>query len=60
MTTTPTDADIERLAVLLGLTIDPASRDAVREYFAGLLAVSRLVTDFPLPEDLEAAPVFRP
>lgn len=60
MTPTPTDADIERLAALVGLTIDPARRDAVREYLAALLAVSRLVTDFPLPEDLEAAPVFRP
>jgi hypothetical protein len=55
-----TDADVDRLAVMLGLTIDPSSRAAVREHLAGMLAVARLVTDFPLPDDVEAAPIFRP
>jgi hypothetical protein len=55
-----TDADIDRLAAILGLTIDPASREAVREHVAYMLATARLVTDFPLPDDVEAAPVFRP
>ena len=55
-----TDADIDRLAAILGLTIDPASREAVREHVASMLAVARLVTEFPLPDDVEPAPVFRP
>jgi hypothetical protein len=55
-----TDADIDRLAAILGLTIDPASREAVREHVASMLAAARLVTEFPLPDDVEPAPVFRP
>ena len=55
-----TDADIDRLAAMLGLTIDPSSRTAVREHMAAMLAAAQLVTDFPLPDDLEAAPIFRP
>jgi hypothetical protein len=54
------DADLERLAVTLGLTIDPALRAAVAQQLAGLLAAARLVEEFALPESTEMAPGFEP
>ena len=47
-------------AVFIGLSIAPADRLAVAQQLSGLLTVARLVTEFPLPDDVEAAPVFRP
>jgi hypothetical protein len=55
-----TEADVERLAALVGLTIDPASRAAVAQNLAGLLAAARLVAEFPLPDEAEPAPRFEP
>jgi hypothetical protein len=55
-----TEAEVETLAALVGLSIDPAYRGAVAEQLTALLGVARLVTDFPLPDDVEVAPVFRP
>jgi hypothetical protein len=62
MSTPPrvTEAEVEALAALVGLSIDPAERAAVAQQLTGLLGVARLVTDFPLPDDVEVAPVFRP
>lgn len=57
---TPTAADIDALAAPLGLRIDSAHRAAVAEHLAGLLAAARLFMDFPLPDDADAAPIFRP
>lgn len=54
------DDDVERLAALLGLPISPADRHAVALTLGFLLTVGQLVTEFPLPDDVEAAPVFRP
>jgi Protein of unknown function (DUF4089) len=56
---TPTEADVERLAAALGLPLEPGSAAAVAEHFAGLLAYSRLFTEFPLPDDVELPPVFQ-
>ena len=59
--TTPlSDADIERMAALIGLTVAPAHRAAVAQQLTGLLAAARLFADFPLGEDVEPAPGFRP
>jgi hypothetical protein len=55
-----TEAEVEALAALVGLSIDPAYRAAVAQQLTALLGVARLVTEFPLPDDVEAAPVFRP
>jgi Asp-tRNA(Asn)/Glu-tRNA(Gln) amidotransferase C subunit len=55
-----TEAEVERLAALVDLPIDPADRAAVAQQLSGLLNVARLVTEFPLPDDVEPAPVFRP
>ena len=54
------EAEVERLAALVGLAIDPADRAAVAQQLTGLLATARLVTEFPLPDDVEPGPVFRP
>ena len=54
-----TDVEVERLAALVGLSIDPADRLGVAQQLSGLLTVARLVTEFPLPDDVEGAPVFR-
>ena len=43
-----------------GLPLEPGSAAAVAEQLAGLLASARLFAEFPLPDDVEPAPVFRP
>ena len=55
-----TEVDVEQLAALAGLSIAPADRLAVAQQLSALLTVARLVTEFPLPDDVEAAPVFCP
>jgi hypothetical protein len=55
-----TEADVERLAAALGLPLEPGSAAAVAEHLAGLLAYARLFAEFPLPDDVEPPPVFRP
>ena len=55
-----TVADVERLAATVGLRIDPAMLDAVAQHLALLLAAGRLLDEFPLTEDVEPAPGFRP
>ncbi len=54
------EADVERLSALLGLPIEPESRAAVADNLAGLLTAARLLAEFPLPDDVEPAPIFRP
>jgi hypothetical protein len=54
------EAEIERLAALLGLPIEPESRAAVAENLAGLLNAARVLAELPLPDDAEPAPIFRP
>jgi len=55
-----TEVDVERLAALLGLPIEPESRAAVAEIVTGLLDAARVLAEFPLPDDAEPAPIFRP
>jgi hypothetical protein len=55
-----TETDVERLAAGVGLSIAPTDRQAVAQQLSGLLTVAQLVTEFPLPDEVEAAPVFRP
>jgi len=54
-----TEADVDRLAVLAGLPIDPADRADVATALAALLEAAALVMEFSLPEDIHPAPVFR-
>jgi len=55
-----TDADVERLAAQVGLSIAPESRAAVAQHLAGLLAAARILDEFTLPEPIEPAPRFDP
>jgi hypothetical protein len=55
-----TEADVERLAELIGLPIEPESRAAVAEILDTLLTAARTLAEFPLPDDAEPAPIFRP
>ena len=55
-----TESEIEQLAAHLGLSVAPADRPAVAELLGSLLTNARLVSEFPLPDEIEAAPVFHP
>jgi Protein of unknown function (DUF4089) len=55
-----TEADVERLAASVGLTLDLARRAAVAQQLAGLLVAARLFADFPLDTRVEPAPEFHP
>jgi 1-carboxybiuret hydrolase subunit AtzG-like protein len=50
----------ERMAAAVGLPLDPARKAAVAQHLALLLAAASLVLEFPLSEEIEAAPVFEP
>jgi hypothetical protein len=54
------DAYIEQMSEILDLQIDPEFRPGVLKNFASICVIATLVTDFPLPENIEAAPVFKP
>jgi Protein of unknown function (DUF4089) len=49
----------DAMAPLLGIAIDPAWRGAVVANLKANAAAARLVGEFPLPDELEPAPVFR-
>ena len=55
-----TEGDVERLAAVVGLPISPEELPAVATALGVLLTAAQLVSEFPLPDDVEAAPVFRP
>ena len=50
----------DHTAAALDLTLAPDHRDGVLDQLAFLLATARLFMDFPLPDETEPAPVFRP
>ena len=58
MTDADLDAYIDASAKLLGLTIDPAWKDAVRANLAVTVRMGAIVAAFPLPDEAEPAPVF--
>jgi hypothetical protein len=45
---------------LVGLPIRPEYRDAVIEDMSRIASVAAVLTEFPLPPETEAAPVFEP
>lgn len=53
------DAYIDAASALLGIPVDPAWIAAIGANLTVLRAASGLVADFPLPDEAEAAPVFR-
>lgn len=52
-------AFVDAAAALIAVPIDARSRASVVSHFARLLAAAALVEEFSLPDDIEAAPVFR-
>jgi anthranilate phosphoribosyltransferase len=61
METAPDEtAYLDAAAILLGLPIRPEHRDEVAAAFAVLREQARLLAQFALPEDTEAAPRFIP
>lgn len=53
------DAWLDANAMLLGLTVAPEWRDAVRLHLSITRDHARRVMAFPLPDDAEPAPVYR-
>lgn len=52
-------AIIKAMAPLLGIQVDPAWQATVAANLRAVSAAAGLVLDFPLPDELEPAPVFR-
>jgi 1-carboxybiuret hydrolase subunit AtzG-like len=53
-------ATVDRVAETIGLEIAAAHRPGVIANFERISGLAALVTAFPLPEDVEIAPVFVP
>jgi hypothetical protein len=51
---------VDQMALLLDLPIKDEYRDGVVANFERIKAIAQLVNLFPLPEEIEAAPVFEP
>jgi Protein of unknown function (DUF4089) len=58
----PFDAEsyVDIAAALIGLPLDPAHRPGVILNVQRIAEMAELVMAFPLPEETEPAPVFRP
>jgi hypothetical protein len=51
---------VNQTASLLNLNLPDEYRDGVVANFERIQVIAKLVNEFPLPEDIEAAPVFEP
>lgn len=51
---------VDQMALLLDLQLKKEYRDGVVENFGRIKAIAQLVIEFPLPSEIEAAPVFEP
>jgi hypothetical protein len=51
---------VDLMAQLLELPLDPEHRPGVVANFARTAAIAQLVMEFPLPDDIEIAPIFQP
>ncbi|MEQ8755986.1 MAG: DUF4089 domain-containing protein [Coleofasciculus sp. G1-WW12-02] len=51
---------VDRMAEFIDLPIDPEYRPGVVDNMTRIAAIAQLVNDFPLPDTIEAAPVFEP
>jgi len=56
----PPPSYIEAVSARIGLDIDPATRAAVNEDLNHISAIAGFLMEFPLSQDVEAAPVFQP
>ena len=51
---------VDLMALLLDLQLRDEYRDGVVANFERIMAIAQVVNEFPLPEDIEAAPRFEP
>ena len=51
---------VEQTAALLDLSIAPEYKPGAVENFARIAEIAQLVMEFPLPAEVEAAPIFCP
>lgn len=51
---------VDQMALLINLPLEPEHRPGVIENMERIIAVAKLVNEFPLPEEIEAAPIFEP
>ncbi|MEH2243836.1 DUF4089 domain-containing protein [Nostoc sp.] len=51
---------IDQMALLLDLQLKDEYRDGVVANFERIRAIANLVNEFPLAEEIEAAPIFEP
>ncbi len=51
---------VDQIAALIGLPLNPEHRPGVVTNFERIQAIAQLVMEFPLPDLIEAAPVFKP
>ncbi|OLP17139.1 DUF4089 domain-containing protein [Leptolyngbya sp. 'hensonii'] len=51
---------VDRTAALMDLPLQPEHRPGVIANLTRITEIARLVTEFPLSEDIEIAPIFKP
>jgi len=51
---------IDRMAELIDLPIDSEYHQGVVDNLTRIAAIAQLVNEFPIPDDIEAAPIFEP
>ncbi len=51
---------VNQMAAAIGLPLQPEHRQGVIDNLDRIMAIAPLVTEFPLPEDIEIAPIFEP
>ena len=51
---------VEQAALLLDFSLPDEYRDGVVANFERIQVIAKLVNEFTLPEDIEAAPIFEP
>jgi hypothetical protein len=59
-TTKALDEYVDRTAQAIDLPLAPENRPGVVDNFVRIAAIAQLVTEFPLPDTIEPAPVFEP
>ena len=58
--TIETATHVEAMAQILDLDLKPEHRPGVIKNFATIYAIASQVAEFTLPDDIAAAPVFKP
>lgn len=51
---------VEQMSQLLDLPLEPEYQPGMVDNMTKLAAIASLVMQFPLPEEIEAAPIFEP